>query len=67
VTAEEMQRGIAVDLVHLDVASSAPVVVAWVEPGEPDLEFDALRARPSPGAHYGTGSPGARVVLKKTV
>jgi hypothetical protein len=67
VTAEELERGIAVDLVQLDAASSAPIVVAWVEPGEPDLEFDALRARPSPGAHYGTGAPGARVVLKKTV
>jgi len=67
VTAEELERGIAVDLVQIDAAAGSAVVVAWVEPGEPDLEFDALRARPSPGAHYGTGSPGARVVLKKTV
>jgi hypothetical protein len=26
------------------------VVLAWVEPGEPDLEYDARRARPGPEA-----------------
>jgi len=65
VTAEELERGIAVDLVQIDAAPAAPIVVAWVEPGEPDLEYDALRARPSPGAHYGVGSPGARVILRR--
>jgi hypothetical protein len=32
-------------------------VVAWVEPGEADLEFDARRARPTPGSFYGTARP----------
>ena len=34
-------------------------LVAWVEPGNPDLEFDARRARPTPGSFYGvaTASP----------
>jgi len=31
----------------------AGVVVAWVEPGEANLEFDARRARPRAGSIYG--------------
>lgn len=73
VTREELERGVAVDLVGLDQrAADAPVVVAWVERGPADLEFDALRARPSAGAVYGVASvpPAAasgavRVVLSR--
>jgi hypothetical protein len=65
VTAEELRHGVAVDLMQIDASPNAPVVVAWVEPGDPDLEFDALRARPSAAAHYGVGSPGARLVLRR--
>jgi hypothetical protein len=54
ITAEELREGIAVDIVQVgDVDGSQPIVLAWVEPGEPNLEFDALRARPKPGAFYG--------------
>jgi hypothetical protein len=69
VTSEELQRGIAVDVLQVgDGAASddAPVVVAWVEPGEPVLEFDALRARPSADAAVGFGQVSAtnvRVLL----
>jgi len=73
VTAEELRDGIAIDLLQLDAGSGAqsPVVIAWVEPGEPDLEFDALRARPSGAAVVGTARAqerdAARVVLRRRV
>ena len=38
----------------------APVIVAWIEHGAPDLELDALRARPSRGAVYGVGQSSRR-------
>jgi hypothetical protein len=72
ITLEELAAGVSVDVVGLGEATQeAPVVVAWVERGKPDLEYDALEARPSEGAVYGvaaadtaTGS-GAQVVLSK--
>jgi hypothetical protein len=53
VTREELARGIAVDVVGVTTSDRAPVIVAWVERGKPNLEFDALRARPSQDAVYG--------------
>jgi len=58
VTHAELTRGIRVDLVEIadDIANAKEnggVVVAWVEPGEPTLEYDARRARPSPGSVWG--------------
>ena len=75
VTAEELQRGISVDLVQLgtpEELGTNPVVVAWVEAGEPDLEFDAATARPDRTAIYGVGrldeaSPSAQIVLRRSV
>ncbi len=69
ITPDELDDGIAVDIVHWGVELGAdPVVVAWVEPGVPDLEFDGLRARPPADAWYGFADPagaGALVVLKR--
>ncbi len=72
VTAEELARGIAVDVLQIDQASGehAPVIVAWIEHGAPDLELDALRARPSRSAVYGvaqTLAGSAQVVLRRRV
>jgi hypothetical protein len=73
VTREELARGIAVDVLDLNAsAGSAPVIVAWVEGGKPDLEFDALEARPGESAVYGVGhgldqSRAVAVVLSKRV
>ena len=58
VTQADLNRGIHVDLVEIadDIANAKEnggVVVAWVEPGEPTLEYDARRARPSPGSVWG--------------
>lgn len=69
VTAEELSHGIAVDVLQIDQASNgqAPVIVAWIEHGAPDLELDALRARPSRGALYGvaqTLAGSAQIVLR---
>lgn len=72
VTADELRRGVSVDVVQLDADAQegrAPVVVAWVESGPPDLEFDALQARPAENSFYGVADPGpqggsARVVLR---
>ncbi len=70
VTAEELAQGVAVDVLQIDEASDhqAPVIVAWIEHGAPDLELDALRARPSRGAVYGVGQSSAgsaQIVLRR--
>ena len=71
VTAEELARGVAVDVLQIDqtdVGEHAPIIVAWIEHGAPDLEFDALRARPSRSAVYGiaqTADGSAQVVLRR--
>ena len=55
VTAEDLARGVRIDLVELaqNDKSVPGTVVAWVEPGEADLELDAWRARPQAGSIYG--------------
>jgi hypothetical protein len=57
VTGEELRRGVMVNLVELrdgrPAADGAPAVVAWVEGGDPDLEFDGRTARPARGSVYG--------------
>ena len=58
VTADELRHGVHVNLLELRHTAEAagdqqPMVVAWVEAGQPDLEFDARRARPLPGSVYG--------------
>jgi len=72
VTAEELAHGIAVDVLQIDqaVGAHAPVIVAWIEHGAPDLELDALRARPSRSAVYGiaqTSGGSAQIVLRQQV
>jgi hypothetical protein len=58
VTADELQNGVHVNLLELRESAAAatrerPMVVAWIEAGEPDLEFDGRTARPRPGNVYG--------------
>jgi hypothetical protein len=58
VSAEELRHGVNVNLLELrqpaaPVAQVQPLVVAWIEAGEPDLEFDGRNARPTPGSVYG--------------
>jgi len=62
VSADELRQGIHVNLLELRQASGSsavaepsqnPMVVAWIEAGEPDLEFDGRKARPTPGSVYG--------------
>jgi hypothetical protein len=70
VTPEELRDGVAVDVLQLgeEARVERPVIVAWVEPGEPTLEYDALRARPSPDALIGVSEAydaSARIVLKR--
>jgi hypothetical protein len=69
VTAEELARGVAVDVLQIDqVKGGAQVIVAWIEHGAPDLEFDALRARPSRGAVVGVAQASAgsaQIVLRR--
>jgi hypothetical protein len=65
VTAAELREGVQVNLLELRGAPSAggaqdPLVVAWVESGEPDLEFDGRTARPRPGSVYGVVKRGAK-------
>lgn len=76
VTADELRQGIHVDLVQIGAAADhrPAVVIAWVEAGQPDLEFDALTARPQSDAIYGVARidedgqmDPARVVLRRSV
>lgn len=58
ITPADLARGVRVDLVEVaddidDAKGEGGILVAWVEPGEPDLEYDARRARPSPGSVWG--------------
>jgi hypothetical protein len=70
VTAEELAHGVAVDVLQIDESSGeqGPVIVAWIEHGAPDLELDALRARPGREAVYGAGQSSAgsaQIVLRR--
>ncbi len=57
VTADELRQGVHVSLLELrdsTAGTPSPLVVAWIEAGEPDLEFDGRTARPAPGSMYGS-------------
>jgi len=61
VTAEELRSGISVNLLELrsaeaSKAATRPVVVAWIESGSADLEFDGRTARPGAGCVYGVAT-----------
>jgi hypothetical protein len=66
VTAEELRQGVHVNLLELRDAlppgtnGQKPLVVAWIDTGASDLEFDGRRARPGRGSVYGVVSRGAR-------
>jgi hypothetical protein len=66
VTADELRNGVHVHLLELrgsgvDAGTEQrPMVVAWVEAGEPNLEFDGRTARPRPGNVYGVARPDGR-------
>jgi hypothetical protein len=68
VTGAELRRGVTVSVLELrhpaDVADGA--VVAWIEAGKPDLEFDGRNARPLPGSISGRArrSPGGPVQIR---
>ena len=70
VTAEELSRGVAVDVLRVgEHQDPSQLIVAWIEQGEADLEFDGAEARPSQSALYGASESrelgAARVVLKQ--
>jgi hypothetical protein len=69
ITAEELQAGIDVSLLQLPTGEidGESIVVAWVERGVANLEYDALEARPRDGAYYGVARQGdGNVVLSLT-
>lgn len=69
ITAEELQAGIDVSLLQLPTGETdgESIVVAWVEHGVANLEYDALEARPREGAYYGVARQGdGNVVLSLT-
>jgi hypothetical protein len=60
VTADELRHGVQVQLLEFTRPAGAvagaekPVVVAWIEAGAPNLEFDGRTARPGPGSVFGS-------------
>jgi hypothetical protein len=69
VTAEELSRGVAVDVLHVGGSlDPSQVIIAWIEKGEANLEFDGAEARPGDAALYGASESrelgSARLVLK---
>ena len=69
VTAEELSRGVAVDVLRVgESLDLSQVIVAWIEQGEANLEFDGAEARPSAAALYSATNSrelgATRVVLK---
>lgn len=75
VTPWELSRGVAVDVVDLETRTDdGAVIVAWVEQGAANLEFDGRRARPSRDAIVGVaathgtdGGVSAQLVLSRRV
>jgi hypothetical protein len=56
VTAAELRSGVKISLVELRQGARGQndgAVVAWIEAGKPDLEFDGRTARPLPGSMVG--------------
>jgi hypothetical protein len=71
ITPEQLARGVSVDMLGLakpDVTTTeAPVIVAWVERGRADLDFDGYAARPAVDAFYGVAaSAEATAALRST-
>ncbi len=71
-TADELRNGVYVNLLELARAADPqdkPVVVAWIEAGAPDLEFDGRTARPGPGSVFGSvkrqGDRDVQISLKR--
>ncbi|MCB9585400.1 MAG: hypothetical protein H6718_08375 [Polyangiaceae bacterium] len=54
VTAEDLRRGVEVSLVSLGEVGEGQILVAWVERGEADLEYDGMLAKPSASARFST-------------
>jgi len=61
VTASELREGVDVRFLELGASSAGSVVVAWVEAGAPDLEFDGRMARPGEGSIVGSARGGEDV------
>jgi hypothetical protein len=75
VTADELRSGVQIDVLELregerEPSAQAPLVLAWIETGEGDLEFDGRAARPRPGSVYGVVKSAAKRVqisLNRTI
>lgn len=67
VTAQELRDGVQVRLLELDAHTAKPLVVAWIETGAPDLEFDGRMARPRADSIVGSarGTDDVRIRLAK--
>ncbi len=68
VTAQELRDGVHVKLLELNAPAAKPLVLAWIETGAPDLEFDGRMARPRAGSLIGSarGHDGDQVRVRLT-
>ncbi len=65
VTAEDLKNGVAVDLVEVrssGATGAPPLVVAWLESGKADLDFDGREARPKDDSIVASGRGNADYV-----
>ncbi len=70
VDSDQLERGVEVVLVHsgASIDDEGCVVVAWIEKGAPDLDYDGLTARPADAVYVGmcyASSERAQVVLER--
>jgi hypothetical protein len=56
VSVAELRAGVNVSVLELQTEADEelPVVVAWIDDGEADLEFEGRTARPATGSIYGS-------------
>jgi hypothetical protein len=57
VSSDQLHFGVQLDLVQFEVDDDDVVVIAWMEEGDTDLDFDGLQARPPRSARWAAVEP----------
>ena len=57
VSSDQLHFGVQLDLVNFEGDDDDVVVIAWMEDGDSDLDFDGLQARPPRSARWAAVEP----------